>query len=192
MITRRYRNGFAFSSCLMVGITSCFISVSWAFVVKNFAAIHPPSCTTTTPIRRILQGQSSSSTIDFQSDTSQFGRGERHLSAMVNEGDVVVYQTGSWMVDGVVVGDSIEPSFEYCQVETIQVVWTHNCEHGVLRGIALELLQDQCFVPVEPLQPVEFGPEQLVARIPVQWMDDSSQAKSLVDLKGGTLWKTLQ
>ena len=111
---------------------------------------------------------------------------------MVNEGDVVVYQTGSWMVDGVVVGDSIEPSFEYCQVETIQVVWTHNCEHGVLRGIALELLQDQCFVPVEPLQPVEFGPEQLVARIPVQWMDDSSQAKSLVDLKGGTLWKTLQ
>jgi hypothetical protein len=61
---------------------------------------------------------------------------------MIQEGDVVVYQTGTWRVDGVVVGDDTQPpSFQYCQIETIQVVWTHNCEHGVLRGIALQLQQ---------------------------------------------------
>jgi hypothetical protein len=130
--------------------------------------------------------------IDFQSDDSQFGRGERHLSAILEEGDVVVYQTGSWQVDGVEVGDGSPPVFELARIETIQLVWTHNCEHGVLRGVQVERLQllleeeeDNVhvgFQESEPLHPVEFGPEQLVARIPVTWDDKTNQGRSLVPL----------
>jgi hypothetical protein len=41
--------------------------------------------------------------VEFQSDESLFGRGENHLSALLQEGDLVLYQTGSWQVDGVTV-----------------------------------------------------------------------------------------
>jgi len=136
--------------------------------------------------KRILTCEAA--TLDLQSDTSQFGRGDQHLSAVLEEGDVVVYQTGSWTVDGVVVGDA-DPSWEYCQMETIQVVWTHNCEHGVLRGAALDFQPDiQEFQEQEPFEQVEFGPEQLVARIPVDWKD--GVGKPLVDLNPA-MWKTL-
>lgn len=162
------------------------VPTSVAFVIDtHFAHLVSPKMSTST--RVVLQAFK----IDFQSDTTQFGRGEMHLSAMVNEGDVVVYQKGSWMVDGVVVGDGTTPTFEYCQVETIQLVWTHNCEHGVIRGITMKL-EDQIFLPMEPLEAVEFGPEQLLARIPVQWNDNLSEARSLVDLKGGKLWQFLE
>ena len=74
--------------------------------------------------------------IDYQSNTNQFGRGEQHLSAVLYEGDTVIYRTGNWYVDGVLVGDEdAEIVYKICRIETIQIVWTHNCEHGVLRGL---------------------------------------------------------
>jgi hypothetical protein len=72
--------------------------------------------------------------IDYQSNTNQFGRGEQHLSAVLYEGDTVIYRTGNWYVDGVLVGDG-DIQYKICRIETIQIVWTHNCEHGVLRGL---------------------------------------------------------
>lgn len=116
---------------------------------------------------------------DFQSDSSQYGRGERHLSADVSEGDVVAYQTGTWFVDSVPVGDGSPAELKFCNIETIQVVWTHNCEHGVLRGQELVIIVDDLLSSTAPPvalrstgEMVEFGPEQLVARIPVEWVGD--------------------
>ena len=62
-----------------------------------------------------------------------FGRGLEHLSADLVEGDVTLFQTGSWAVDGVTVGTG-EPRLEAAVLSSIQLVWTHNCEHGVLYG----------------------------------------------------------
>jgi len=141
---------------------------------------------------------SSSSNIDFQSDTSLYGRGERHLSAIINEEDVVVYQTGTWEVDGVTVGDGDEdapPTMKYCKVDTLQIIWTHNCEHGFIRGISVDIVSgndegsseeeensnNSCRIelcrttPDDDLEFVEFGPEQLLARLPVEWLDDNRE-----------------
>jgi hypothetical protein len=131
------------------------------------------------------------SCIDFQSDESMYGRGEYHLSAAVEEGDVVVYQTGTWLVDGVPVGDGSPADWKLARLETIQIIWTHNCEHGVLRGIAVKVLDDddgsgRCRNTVgydydgddggeQIMTMVEFGPEQLVARLPIIWDDSVDQ-----------------
>lgn len=117
-----------------------------------------------------------------------------HLSALLQERDVVVYQTGTWEVDGVEVGDGNPPSYAYCVVETLQIVWTHNCEHGFISGLAVTIGEDddnendeQSSVcrekvrVVSPLEFVDFGPEQLVARIPVNWINDN-EAELLVKM----------
>ena len=129
--------------------------------------------------------------MDIQSDTTQFGRGDRHLSASLNEGDVVVYQKGTWLVDGVVVGDGSEPEWEYAMVETIQVVWTHNCEHGVIRALHLEFDEpEQRLQLTDPLEEIEFGPEQLIARLPVTWIDESLREQATLNvLLTHDVWK---
>lgn len=111
--------------------------------------------------------------IELQSDESSFGRGDTHLSAYLAEGDLVAYQTGTWFVDGVEVGDGTPATVRFALVDTIQVVWTHNCEHGVIRGLDVEVVHDndERFV-VSPSDMIEFGPEQLLARVPVQWMNE--------------------
>lgn len=133
-----------------------------------------------------------SSKIELQSDDTKFGRGDFHLSALIEEGDVVVYQTGSWLVDGVVVGeDGAIPSFALAKIDNVQVVWTHNCEHGVLRGMEVTMdPKDNTRVLVsEPLKDVEFGPEQLLARLPVSWEEETSVAGiSSVPLEAGLWW----
>lgn len=116
--------------------------------------------------------------IDFQSDAQRFGRGEMHLSALLEEKDVVVIQSGSWYVDGVQVGDG-PIQYEYCTVESLQIVWTHNCEHGVIRGYSVlpgeEDDKDVLHLHVDPTwDPIEFGPEQLVARLPVDWVNETT------------------
>jgi hypothetical protein len=126
-----------------------------------------------------------SATIDYQFD---YGRGADHLTADLQEGNVVVYQIGTWYVDGVAVGDGSPPEYKLCLVDTIQIVWSHNCEHGVVRGfpiIALEgdLLRVQGYDEI-----IAFGPEQLVARIPVQPTGDADTVRSLVHLSD-ELWK---
>ena len=118
-----------------------------------------------------LFSSASQSFMDCQDD---FGRGEDHLSAFVEEGDVVVYQTGSWTVDGVPVGNGSAASFEFALVDTLQVVWTHNCEHGVLRGIRMELVEPTVLRLIAD-DYVEWGPEQLRARINGVTWDDGNQ-----------------
>jgi hypothetical protein len=107
----------------------------------------------------------SSSSIDYQRD---HGRGIHHLTADLAEGDVVVYQTGTWYVDGVAVGNGQEEAWEYCLVDNLQIVWSHNCEHGVVRGFALVPEQDgRRRLEADWNEMVDFGPEQLVARLSV-------------------------
>jgi hypothetical protein len=130
--------------------------------------------------------------IEFQSDSAKFGRGEMHLSAALNIGDVVVYQTGVWLVDGVRVGDDIQPEFRYGRVETIQLVWTHNCEHGVIRALPLSLLEagenDRQVLKIEEEEEfVEFGPEQLVAKLPIIWGQEAKTMECPVAL-GRHMW----
>jgi hypothetical protein len=129
----------------------------------------------------------SSSAIDYQSDAKNYGRGDMHLSAVLEESDVVVYQTGTWYVDGVQVGDGSPPAYHYALVDNVQIVWTHNCEHGVIRGLSLELVENDTdgdndgkkFQRLTQMQglarDIEFGPEQLVARIPVERIGDSKE-----------------
>eukprot|EP00551_Chaetoceros_affinis_P004092 CAMPEP_0203682724 /NCGR_PEP_ID=MMETSP0090-20130426/46921_1 /ASSEMBLY_ACC=CAM_ASM_001088 /TAXON_ID=426623 /ORGANISM="Chaetoceros affinis, Strain CCMP159" /LENGTH=157 /DNA_ID=CAMNT_0050551805 /DNA_START=548 /DNA_END=1021 /DNA_ORIENTATION=- len=120
-------------------------------------------------------------TIEFQSDETKYGRGEMHLSAVLDERDIVVYQTGTWEVDGVEVGDGSPASYNYAVVDTIQLVWTHNCEHGYIRGMSVSIDPNSGKVNVDsPLEFIDFGPEQLVARLPVTWIDEN-EAKLLVD-----------
>jgi hypothetical protein len=129
----------------------------------------------------------SSSAIDYQSDAKNYGRGDMHLSAALEESDVVVYQTGTWYVDGVQVGDGNPPAYHYALVDNVQIVWTHNCEHGVIRGLSLELVEhdtdgdndEENIQRLTQMQGVarhiEFGPEQLVARVPVERVGDSEE-----------------
>ena len=124
---------------------------------------------------------------------SDENRGENHLSAFLDEGDVVLYKTGRWLVDGVEV---VSPTGEaeghrLCEITAIQLVWTHNCEHGMLQGIPLALAEDKGGAaeggateggasasgggdgphlyliesPESDGRGVQLGPEQLVARV---------------------------
>ena len=131
--------------------------------------------------------------IDLQSDASKYGRGEEHITFDLRPGDVVVYQQGTWYVDGVAVGPGDDPSWSYAMVDGLQVVWTHNCEHGVVRGWHLNLLVHDDNDNSEDgtscnsgdssggtilrrngaEEEVEFGPEQVIGRINnISWDDD--------------------
>jgi len=111
--------------------------------------------------------------IDLQSDTTKYGRGEAHLTFDLHPGDVVVYQRGTWYVDGVAVGPGDDPYWSYALVDGLQVVWTHNCEHGVVQGWHLDLVRDDgdedsdnsggmVLRRSEAEEEVEFGPEQII------------------------------
>jgi len=126
------------------------------------------------------------------------------LSATLDVGDVVVYQTGSWYVDGVQVGDDTTstPTFHYGLVETIQIVWTHNCEHGVIRVWPMTCSMQQkttmtsgdednsnnntrnnnhtILQLLEMEECIEFGPEQLVAKLDnLQWDDEYEKQQAI-------------
>lgn len=111
--------------------------------------------------------------LELQSD-DEYGRGEMHLSAVLNEGDVVIYKTGLWEVDGVQVGDGEETNYEYGIIDTIQVVWTHNCEHGFIRGMKIILDREGKKLSIlQPYEFIDFGPEQLYARIKeIDWINE--------------------
>jgi hypothetical protein len=194
----------------MISISIVQQGLLFCFVLHAVNAFFPSTTTTrrtvsrpfvpTTVLWSAAAAANKDATIDFQSDTANFGRGEMHLSAMLEEGDVVVYQTGTWWVDGVTVGTGSPPGFSYARMETIQIVWTHNCEHGVLRGVELELEAQvreddssesrtaQFFREAVPLEPVEFGPDQLVARLPVTWNDETNTGISAVPLND-SIWQ---
>jgi hypothetical protein len=185
MALRRYLLVFVSTLALAINMASSFVAVSSLLPRKSL--VRQYSC---------IYLAAASNQVDFQSDGSLYGRGERHLSASLSEGDIVVYQTGTWLVDGVQVGNGSPPRFEYALVETIQLVWTHNCEHGVVRGLAIQVVdeenlgveqQPQTFSLLQPYEHVEFGPEQLIARIPVDWNVEAERGQSLVPFDN-SLW----
>ena len=111
------------------------------------------------------------SAVELQQDC---GRGQEHLSARLDEGDVCVYQVGTWMVDAVTVGSGKPPRLLCVRCDVIQINWTTDMEHGRIiatpisriEGSSVHVDEDEEFAGVE------FGPEQLVARVPADWADD--------------------
>lgn len=145
-------------------------------IKRGDGLILQPLCSPVLLAKRKLMFQASAleKPIEYQSDSSTYGRGDMHLSAVLDEGDVVVYKTGTWEVDGVEVGNGNPTAYEFCLVETMQIVWTHNCEHGYIRGMEVKIGSDNNKLEVvSPLNFVDFGPEQLVARLPLNWINDS-------------------
>ena len=100
------------------------------------------------------------------------GRGADHPSAFLEDGDLVAYQTGAWDVDGVAVGDG-EPEIALAFVTLVQLVFTHNCEHGWIHGVAATCEAGVATATDDELQ---FGPEQLRARLAGAAGDDGSVA----------------
>ena len=76
----------------------------------------------------------SASAVDLQRDC---GRGQEHLSARLEEGDVCVYQVGTWMVDNVPVGPGDPPRLLLARVDCLQINWTTDCEHGRILATAV-------------------------------------------------------
>lgn len=132
------------------------------------------------------------------------GRGHEHLSARLEVGDVCVYQTGTWMVDWVPVGPGLSPRLLLARVDVVQIDWTTDCEHGRIIGTPISSVEGnnvyinpseefgavqvsiriafRSFRAHKPSQHslltpsllVQFGPEQLVARVQAEWIDDLS------------------
>ena len=109
------------------------------------------------------------------------GRGQHHLSAQLEEGDVVIYQAGNWQVDGIWVREG-QPELKFACVDYVQCVWTHNCEHGRVGGTSLCLSEDGKSVRLLDGEDVDFGPEQLVARVPAVWQECGCLANLAVQL----------
>lgn len=110
------------------------------------------------------------------------GRGLDHLSAALEEGDLVLYQVGSWTVDGVVVGPGDEPELAYAVVDTLQLVFTRNCEHGWIYGSRLECDDSDGSLRVpEGDAFVQLGPEQLLARLDGEARGDGDDSYELGD-----------
>ena len=131
------------------------------------------------------------------------------MTAGLHEGDVVVYQTGTWYVDGVAVGNGSPPAWHYLLVDTLQIVWSHNCEHGVVRGFGLTVVGDDdndadddddnnndsttTLLRVSDYNDmIDFGPEQLVARIAVEALDDDDTTFRAHTILSDDLWKHVQ
>jgi len=109
--------------------------------------------------------------IELQKDC---GRGLDHLSARVQEGDVCVYQVGTWHVDWSEVGSGQPPRLLLVRVDVLQLNWVGGHEHGRLIATAINAVDGER-VRVnenEEYAAVEFGPEQLIARVPAAWDDD--------------------
>ena len=86
----------------------------------------------------------------------------------------MLYQTGQWTVDSVAVGDGDEPDLAYAVVDTLQLVFTHNCEHGWIYGSALHCDAGGVLRPPDGDAFVQIGPEQLLARLDGDALDDGA------------------
>ena len=102
---------------------------------------------------------------DMELQATTGGRGLYHLVAQLEDGDFVMYQEGSWCVDSVVVGPGDPPRLRAAMVDCVQVKCTQTCEHGVVHAFDAEVV-DGAIVCHEGAEEIDFGPEQLVARIP--------------------------
>ena len=149
-------------ACLR-GATTCFVG-----------SIGAPPFSVCRAGRRALM---STSALELQRDC---GRGLQHLSARLLEGDIVVYQVGTWHVDYTPVGSGAPPRLLLARVDVLQLNWAGSHEHGRIIGTALSSVDgDRVHVNEdEPYGAVEFGPEQLVARMPASWTSDLDGALS--------------
>jgi hypothetical protein len=122
--------------------------------------------------------------IDRQSDNNKYGRGIEHISADLNEGDVIAYQDGTWYVDGTEVGNGSAATVRYMKVDTVQIVWTHDCEHGLVYGFDVKcdsvIKKGDEFI-IQEENYVQCGPEQILCRIPVS-SESNEVLISCVDL----------
>ena len=108
--------------------------------------------------------------LELQDD---FGRGHAHLSWFLEDGDLAVYQVGTWLVDNVEVGDGTPARYRFCRVDCTQINFTTDCEHGLVRGTAAHIGNDGSTFTLDEEDEIQFGPEQLVARVGASvWQDD--------------------
>ena len=115
---------------------SILLSTSIGFTLPTTYHLYYPNS------NRLVLFNNNNDNIDRQSDSNKYGRGVDHISADLKEGDVIAYQAGTWYIDGLSeVGDGSPSYVRYMVVDTIQLVWTHDCEHGVINGYDL-LVED--------------------------------------------------
>lgn len=115
--------------------------------------------------------------VELQQDC---GRGLEHLSARIEEGDVCVYQVGTWHVDWSEVGSGDPPRLLLVRADVLQLNWAGDHEHGRIIATAItdtdsddaESISAVSIAENEPFAGVEFGPEQLIARVPAEWVDE--------------------
>jgi hypothetical protein len=128
------------------------------------------------PVGRRAAAAVCSASIELQHDS--YGRGNQHLSYDLEEGDVVAYQTGTWLVDSVEVGDGSPAKLNFARVDVVQINWTHNCEHGMVHGTALHLAEGRNCLELDESNDedgqIQFGPEQLIGRFPCTWTGSSA------------------
>ena len=114
----------------------------------------------TPPPRRcpaVCASEAQSDCVELQSDC---GRGVAHLSYRLEEGDVCVYQVGTWQVDWSEVGSGAAPRLLLVRVDCLQLNWTHDHEHGLITATAINEV-DGRLVRVDEDEPyaVAFAPE---------------------------------
>ena len=116
---------------------------------------------------------------------AEAGRGTEHLTYDLSDGDLVAYQVGTWLVDSVEVGDGSPARLLFARVDVLQINWCAHSEHGFVRGTALQADHES----IEACQQlhltdeeIQFGPEQLVARLPASWLEDGMTADLLTPL----------
>ena len=82
-----------------------------------------------------------------------------------------------------ITGDGSLAYVKYMKVDTIQLVWTHDCEHGVINGFDLSIGNENegtesssgavqmgsYFIAIDDY--LQVGPEQILARIPAKSMN---------------------
>jgi len=112
-----------------------------------------------------------SGSVELQRDC---GRGLAHLSARLKEGDLCVYQVGTWHVDYTPVGSGNPPRLLLARVDVLQLNFAGDHEHGRIIGTAISSIEGSALHvrEDEPFGAVEFGPEQLIARLPARWASD--------------------
>ena len=85
------------------------------------------------------------------------------------------------------VGDGSDPTIRYMLVDTIQIVWSHNCEHGFVNGFDAKVISQGEPTPISSYgsdlkvgsvfeignEYIQCGPEQVIAKIPTLKDDET-------------------
>ena len=163
-------------------LLSVLLPTSFGFILPTTYYLYYPNSNSLV----LFNNNNDNDNIDRQSDSNKYGRGVDHISADLNEGDVIAYQAGTWYIDGLSeVGDGSPSYVRYMVVDTIQLVWTHDCEHGVINGYDL-LVEDASnedqiveikskFISTDEY--LQIGPEQLLAKIPTHQIHDNDTSR---------------